>query len=110
ERAGERSELATDPIDVQIDRGLCVRIAAVLKRSHVARDARYAKQSRLLIDQFLDRPSVHLELVDQIEDDAGIEIAATGSHWQTVGRGESHRARHALPVGHRAHARPVAEM
>src|SRR5512143_1136266 len=85
ERRGERAQLAADPIDEEIDRGLRRRFRARLERAHVARDAGHAEQPGLLVDQLLDRARVHLELVHQIEHHTRIEIAAARAHRQTVG-------------------------
>src|SRR5207237_4112808 len=43
ERGGERPELAAYSVDIKVDRRLGVRVVAFLKRSHIARNARYAK-------------------------------------------------------------------
>ena len=55
-------------------------------------EARHAEQPRLLVDQLLDGARVHLELVHQVEHDAGIERAAARAHRQAVDGGEAHRA------------------
>src|SRR5262245_8238235 len=104
ERRGERAELAADAIGVKIDRRLRARRVARFQRAHVARYARHAEQAGLLVDQLLDRARIHAELVDQIQDDAGIEAAAARAHRQAIDRGEAHRARDAAPSRHRAHA------
>ena len=47
---------------------------------------------------------------EQIEHDAGVQLTAARAHRQSIQRGEAHRAVHAAPRGHRAHAGPAAEM
>jgi hypothetical protein len=69
ECGGERAKLAPDAIGEQVDRGSRSRLAARLERAHVARNARHAEQSRLLIQELLDCPRIHLELVQQVQDD-----------------------------------------
>ena len=52
----------------------------------------------------------HAERTHQVEQHAGIELAAARSHRQTVKGGEAHAAVDADAVADRAHAGAVAEM
>src|SRR5215470_3437830 len=53
QRRGERTQLAADAIDVEIDCSFCTRLVARKERAHVARYSGNAKKTRLLIDQLL---------------------------------------------------------
>src|SRR5208282_3802801 len=110
ERSRERAQLAANSVNVEIDRRLCTGRVAFEQRTHVAGNARYAEQARLLIDELLDSACVHLELVEQVEDHARVQAAAPCTHWQAVDRGEAHRARDAAAVRYCAHAGTVAKM
>ena len=52
----------------------------------------------------------HALLLDQVENDARIEVAARRAHWQAIECGEAHGRCHALAPVHRAHAGAAAEM
>ena len=52
----------------------------------------------------------HALLLDQVEDNARIQVAAPGAHHKTIERGEAHGRCHALAPMHRAHAGAAAEM
>ena len=73
ERGGQRPQLASNSIDEEIDGLPGARVGALEERPHVARDARHAQQTRLLVDEAFDRACVHLLLVEQVEDHAGIQ-------------------------------------
>ena len=97
QRSGERTQLARDAVDVQIDREPGARLLAGEQRAHVARDARDAEQPGLVVDQLLDGARVHAALVHQVQDDAGVDGAAACAHRQAIDRREAHRARDAAP-------------
>lgn len=54
--------------------------------------------------------SVHALVLQQIENDAGVERTRPRSHHQSVHRAKSHRRGDAAPVLDRAHAGAIAEM
>ena len=110
ERAGERAQLAPDAVDEHVDRQRRARIRAREQGPHVARDAGHPEQPGLVIDETLEAAGVQPPLVHEIQDHAGVERSTPRAHRQSVERGEAHRARHAPPGVHRAHARPVAEV
>ena len=97
ERRRERAELAPDPVDEEIDRGLrragrcSPRASACRSRCPTRRAARTAGRCSFSIA----RASMP-QLVHQVEHHAGIEAAAARAHRQAVDRGEAHRARDAL--------------
>jgi hypothetical protein len=49
-------------------------------------------------------------LLNEIEHHARVQLAATGTHWQPVERGEAHRRRDRNPVSHCARRAAIAEM
>ena len=63
-----------------------------------------------MVDQLLDRFNVHTLMLQQVQNDAGIERAGARSHGQAVDGGEPHGAGDAAAVLDRAHAGAVAEM
>src|SRR5688572_1143085 len=110
ERRGEGAKLAPDAVNKEIHRQLGARLRGFEQNAHVARDARYAEQARLLVDQFLKRARVHAALVHEVEKHAWVDGAAARAHRQAIDRGEAHGARHAAAGVQRAHACPVAEV
>ena len=78
--------------------------------AHVVGDARQALEPGLAVEQVGDLVGAHAALLDQIEHDAGIELARPRAHRQAVERGEAHRALDAPPVAQRAHRGAAAEM
>src|ERR1022692_395429 len=63
-----------------------------------------------MIQQVAYRLRRHTLFLDQVENDARIEVAATAAHWKAIECGEAHGRRHALAPVHRAHAGAAAEM
>src|ERR1019366_6903065 len=63
-----------------------------------------------MIQQVAYRLRRHTFLLDQVENDARIEVAATAAHWQAIECGEAHGRCHTLAPVHRAHAGAAAEM
>src|SRR5208282_3671479 len=110
ERSRERAQLAANSVNVEVDRRLRAGRVAFEQRTHVAGNARYAEQARLLVDELLDSACVHLEFVEKVEDHARVQAAAPCAHWQAVDRGEAHRARDAAAIRYRTHAGTVAKM
>jgi hypothetical protein len=106
----QRTELAPYAVDEQLDCEPGAGVVAPKQGSHVARQAGHAKQPRLLVDQRFDGSRIHAQLVHQVKDDAGIEIAAARPHRQPVHRGEAHGAGHAAAIHHRAHAAAVSKV
>ena len=110
ECGGERSQLATDAVDKQVDRLGGIWLVARQQCLHVVAEAGNAKQPRRLIKQVADGGGRHFLLFHQIEHDAGVEAATAPAHDQPVKGGESHRGRDALALLHGAHAGAAAEM
>src|SRR3546814_5313105 len=73
-------------------------------------DAREAGQARLLVQQLLEARDVHALLAQHVDQDAGVDGAAAGTHDEAVERGKSHGAGVAAAVRQRAEAGAVAEM
>src|SRR5664279_2647356 len=63
-----------------------------------------------MIQQVAYRRRRHTFLLDQVENDARIEVAATATHWQAIECGEAHGRCHTLASVHRTHAGAAAEM
>ena len=70
---------------------LRARVGARQQRTHVAGDPGHAEQAALIVEQGLDRTCVHASFVHEIEKDARVDRAATGTHRQSVQRREAHR-------------------
>jgi hypothetical protein len=66
ERSCERSQLAADSVNVEVDRGFRTGLVAFEQDAHVAGNARHTEQAGLLIDELLDCACVHLELVEKV--------------------------------------------
>ena len=58
QRRGKRSELASNPVDEEVDDFSCGRRLARQQDSHIAGNARDAKEPRTLVDQLLNRLSI----------------------------------------------------
>ena len=99
-----------DAIDEIVERESALRIGARLELAHVVADARKALEAAFAVEQILHRAGAHAFLVDQIEHDAGIDLARPRAHRQAVERGEAHRAFDAAAVRERAHRGAAAEM
>ena len=78
--------------------------------AHVVADAGETLQAALPVEQVRDRRGAHALLRDQVEHDAGIELARARAHRQAVERGEAHGALDAAAVAKRAHRGAAAEM
>src|ERR1700683_3604692 len=53
---------------------------------------------------------VVIVIAQQINDDAGVEIARARPHWNAAGRSEAHRGIDRYPVTQRTETRSVAQM
>jgi len=65
------------------------------------------EESRTLVDHLLDCLGVHSLVLEEVEDDAGVERACTCPHRQAVDRGETHGGGDAAPPINSAHAGAV---
>ena len=63
-----------------------------------------------MIQQVAYRLRRHTLFLDQVENDARIEVAATAAHWKAIECSKAHGRCHALSPVHRAHAGAAAEM
>ncbi len=63
-----------------------------------------------MVKQVAYGPRRHAVLLDQIEDNPRIQVAAPAAHREAVKRGEAHGRGHALAPVYRAHAGSAAEM
>ena len=80
------------------------------QRAHVAGDAGYSEQTRLLVEQLFDRSRIQLQFVHQIQDHTRIQTAAACAHRQSVHGGEGHRAGDASASVNSTHAGAVAQV
>ena len=110
ESGGERPQLSTDPVDKQGDGIGRVRVVTRQQGPHVIANARNAEQPGGMIQQVAYRLRRHTFFLDQVENDARIEVAATAAHWKAIECGEAHGRCDALAPVHRAHAGAAAEM
>ena len=110
EGGGERSQLPADSIDKQGDGIGRVRVGARQQGPHVIANAGNAEQPRGMIQQVAYRLRRHTFFLDQVENDARIEVAAAAAHWQAIECGEAHGRCHTLASVHRTHAGAAAEM
>ena len=90
--------------------GMPVRGFSFEQVAHVRADPRNPEQPGLLVDQFVQRGRRHPPFDQQVQEDAGIEVAGAGAHHEAAGGRETHRRIDADPAAHRRHARPVAEV
>jgi hypothetical protein len=65
---------------------LCFRIGARFELAHVVAYARKALEAAVLIEKQLHLVCAHLLLIDQVEQDAGIDLAGARAHRQAVER------------------------
>src|ERR1039458_6512901 len=63
-----------------------------------------------MIQQVAYRLRRHTFFLDQVENDARIEVAATAAHWKAIECSKAHGRCDALAPVHRAHAGAAAEM
>ena len=110
ERRRQHAGVEADAIDEIVERERGPRIGARLELAHVVADAGQALQAALVVEQLLHRGGAHALLIDQIEHDAGIDLAGPRAHRQAVERGEAHRALDAAARRQRAHRGAAAEM
>ena len=107
EHAGEER----NAIDEIVEREFGARDrSSASKIAHVVADAGQALETAVVIEQMLDVLGAHALLGQEIEHDAGVELAWARSHRQTVERGEAHGALDALPGVDGAHGGAAAEM
>src|SRR5688500_17001572 len=66
ERGRERTQLAPDPVDVEVHGEFRPGIVRAEQLAHVARDAGDAEQARLAVEQLLDRARAHATLVHEV--------------------------------------------
>ena len=64
----------------------------------------------VVVEEAGDLGGGHALRLDQVQDDAGVELAGAGAHREAVEGGEAHRALDAHAVGHRAHRGAAAEV
>ena len=63
-----------------------------------------------MVEQIADRLCGHPVLLDQVENDAGVEVAAAATNRKTIECRKAHGRCHALALIHRAHAGAATEM
>ena len=99
-----------DAVDEIVERELGARLGAREQVSHVVADAGQPLEPAVVIEQMLDLVGAHALLGQEIEHDAGVELARARSHRQAVERGEAHGAFDALAGVDGAHGGAAAEM
>ena len=110
QHGGEAADLTRRAVDEVVDGqpGGCLRARQQI--AHVVADPRDPQQARFLVEDGLHVLGRQLEILEQVEDHAGIDGAGPGAHAESVECGESERAVDALPAPQRAHARAAAEV
>src|SRR6266704_1728018 len=63
-----------------------------------------------MVKQIADLLCGHPALLDQVENDARVQVAATAAHRKAIECGKPHGRCHALALIHRAHAGAATEM
>ena len=97
-------------VDEQINRLCRLQPVGFQQVAHVAAvSAGDAEQAGFVVEQVVQGFPVGA-LLEQEQDDAGIDAAAARSHWQPVERGESHGAVNADAITHGTQAGATAEM
>ena len=99
-----------DAIDEVVERKLGARILAFEQIANVVADSGKPFKAAFVVEKALHVLRAHPFLIQQIEDDPGVELTGPGSHRQAVERSETQRALHALPGRNGAHRSAAAEM
>src|SRR6202035_6001701 len=81
-----------------------------MQAPHVAANTRNPEESGSAIDELLEHDGVELLLTRQIDEDAGIEIAAARAHDDPAGRGQAHAGVDRFSPFDRGDACAIAEM
>src|SRR5262249_28592381 len=103
QRGRERAAPKPDAVDEIVEREARLRIRACLELAYVVADPGEAFQAAFVVKKLLDLRRGHLLLVDEIEHDAGIELAGTRAHRKPVERREPHGGFNTTARGQRAH-------
>ena len=110
QRRRQHAGIEADPVDEVVDRERRTRVGAGFELAHVVADAGQALQAAVAVKEILHVRCRHALFRDEIEHDAGIELARPRSHRKPVERREAHRALDALSALDRAHRGAAAEM
>src|ERR1700680_3875253 len=81
-----------------------------MEAPHVAANARYPQEAGAVIDQLFEHGRIEFLLPHQIDQDAGIEIAAARAHDHPAGWGQSHAGVDRFAAPDRGDAGAIAEM
>lgn len=87
-----------------------VVFASFEKHLHVGSRAGEREQSRFVIDEAFERSRVVTAMLEEVNDEPGIEIARARAHDEPGGWRERHRRVDRLPVTNSRHARAASEM
>src|SRR6516164_1983783 len=99
-----------DAITEVLKRKCSARVRARLQLPYIVADAGEALEAALAIKEILHGGTAHLFLLDQVENDTGVDLTRTCAHGQPIERRKSHRAFDAAPAGKRAHGGTAAQM
>ncbi len=112
ERHTHPRELLGSGIAEHVDGEGCVgaRVSPSVEVPQVCRDAGYAQQAALLIDQCFERRRVEFVLPREIHQHTGVEVATARAHDDSAGRGQAHAGVNRPTLLHRGDARTIAEM
>ena len=109
---GERADVLAELMAEELDRVGRRRLTCAHgeQHLHVRADAGHAEKAGLVIDEACERRHVVAFVRQEMDEDAGIEIAAARAHHEAAARRESHRRVDGTTVTHRRHAGAVAEV
>ena len=81
-----------------------------MQGAHVAADAGDSEQAGAVIDQLFEHLRIELPFAHQIDQNAGVEIAAARAHDDPAGRGQAHAGVDRPARFDRGDAGAIAEM
>jgi hypothetical protein len=85
-------------------------IGSLFQVANIATAPGQSQQPAATIEQIINVARAHLQLVDQVKHQAGIDVAGARAHHQAFHRSQAHAGVDAAAVANGAEAGPVAEM
>jgi len=87
-----------------------IRADAFFERFHITLAGRESEKTAPMIEQILKFVGVELRISHEVDEDAGIEVARSGCHWNAARGSEAHRSVDRDPASKGTEARSIPQM